>query len=169
MTFKIEDFSVGDRVTLKVGVVTAVRGKDSLCPITVDIEGDGNAVALSSIATHTPAPRPFKIDDPVRRRCDTDVCQLLAWFEGKAVLGRPGPNGRPTVLLADKDELLHADSVPAPQEAPGKEREKIEYWVNAYPYGEWSRAHKSRSEADQAATTRRIACLHVVGYEGDGL
>jgi hypothetical protein len=169
MTIKIEDIRVGDKVALKVGVVTAVRGKDSLCPITVDIEGDGNAVALSSIETHTPAPREFKPGDEVRHVDTSFVYVFLARFGGKAVVGRLSSDGSPCVTWTDESDLRHADPAPAPQEAPGKEREKIEYWVNAYPYGEWSRAHKSRSEADQAATTRRIACRHVVGYEGDGL
>jgi hypothetical protein len=167
MATKFKDINVGDKVTVE-GVVVLKEGGLSVPMDVVSVSFGGFAVAhvnLSLIATHTPAPRPFKIGDPVRRRCDVGVCQLLAWFEGKAVLGHSGTNGRPTVLLADKSELLHVD--PAPQEL-AKERKRIEAWVNVYPGDYPFCVYRSQRLADNNPGNR-IACLHVVGYEGDGL
>jgi hypothetical protein len=43
-------------------------------------------------------------------------------------------------------------------------------WVNVYPCGELSvEIHASKSEADEYATDRRIACIEITYTEGQGL
>lgn len=49
-----------------------------------------------------------------------------------------------------------------------KERKKVEAWVNFYP-DRIGGAYGLRETADRFAANDRIACLHVEGYEGDGL
>jgi hypothetical protein len=161
----IAKIKAGDRVTVE-GVVIGVKN-DVVC-FDAGVGGDAarHYAHMSGIASHTPAPREFKPGDEVRNVEQFKNARLfiIATFDETAWI-RDANNWS---MLCPINELRHADPSPAPQE-PEKGRKKIEAWVNAYPESEWSRAHKSRSEADQVASKHRIACLHVVGYEGDGL
>jgi hypothetical protein len=168
MAINLEDISVGDKVALKEGVVTAVRKDGGPYPLSIRIgvEKSTSSFALSSIATHTPAPREFKVGDEV-----SNIAQftngrffIIATF-GEWAWVRDADDWTTQFRLSD---LRHADPAPAPWEAPAEERKKIEYWENVYPRHSSCR-HETRESADKNAGRDRIACLHVVGYEGEGL
>lgn len=171
MAVKFEDLKVGDKVTVE-GVVVLKEGGFPVPADVVSVSFDGLAtvhVNLSSIATHTPAPRPFKVGDEVRDDKNwPDVPLFLIGTYEEMAWVRDRSGRLTTCRLSD---LRHADPVPAPQEAPVKERKKkIEYWVNVYPDGPSTRVHATKEKAIRAQSRRIVDCIPLIGYcEGDGL
>jgi hypothetical protein len=164
MTIKLEDIRIGDKVTLHAKIVEDGWANGSFV---ANVGGARVGIAGADIATHTPAPREFKPGEIVRIGAGVTHYRFIAEDDGYAFVALIGDE--PTRRILPVCDLRHADApVPPPQE-PVKERKKIEAWVNVYQGDDFGKGHKSRLEADDAATTRRIACLHVEGYEGDGL
>jgi hypothetical protein len=161
MTFKIEDFSVGDRVTLKEGVVTAVRQYSGPYPVSIriGIEDGPSSFALSSIATHTPAPRPFKVGDPVTWAFGAVNGEFKGTHGHFAFIGLDHGNAR----VIPVSHLRHADPAPAPQEAPAAHASRMlppgavqaeRFWM-VHGNGPSSYRHESREAAENEA--RRLA------------
>jgi hypothetical protein len=167
MTIKIEEIKAGDRVTVE-GVVIGVKN-DVVC-FDAGVGGDAarHYAHVSGIVSHTPAPREFTPGDPVTIVGHDTLYEFVSVFNAEnGIVARVDNAGAPWVAISLLSALRHADPAPASQE-PAKERRKVERWINFYPDGHAS-TFDTRETADIIAGASRIACLHVVGYEGDGL
>ena len=85
----------------------------------------------------------------------------------------PVPGGHVPEALKSLGDLLREKIAAMREEPPSEDPEKPEHslWLNVYPNesGFPTVSRGSRAEADQYASSDRIACLHITFKEGEGL